>query len=411
MNVQGSLCCGHSKDHHADLPQVIIGLAVTSRACRCWSGPGRAIPSTPRCLPRSVTGFATGTSVRVITIVDRSFSSNANLDYLRRGGGQWIAGERMRDGSADAAEALARPGRYTTVDDHLKVKEVLLESTPGVRWIVCWNTAEAAKDKARRDDAITRLEIELERIAAARSRAEQALKKATVKKTVKRLEAELAGHARAECGVREHRTLRRYLRQLDSGRLTIDRAAIAAEAKLDGKHLLSTSDQHLSAVEVAVSYKNLLEAERGFRDVKSTLLLRPVFHRLEHRIRAHVLICWLALLLIRVAEQRTEQTWNRIAHEMDRQAQAPSPRRPAPSRTPLSPHPHSPPSTRPATPPHHPASPPQTTPDRHKHPCQPPQSRKAHGALPQTPPKPGLTSPNATYPESTTAEPGCTRVD
>ena len=77
----------------------------------------------------------------------------------------------------------------------------------------------------------------------------------------------------------------------------IDRAKIAAEAKLDGKYLLSTSDPHLTAEDVALGYKNLLEAERGFRDLKSTLELRPVFHRLEPRIRAHVLICWLALLL------------------------------------------------------------------------------------------------------------------
>ena len=52
--------------------------------------------------------------------------------------------------------------------------------------------------------------------------------------------------------------------------------------------------------------------------MKSTLGLRPVFHRLEPRIRAHVLICWLALLLTRVAEQRTQATWHRIAVEMDR---------------------------------------------------------------------------------------------
>ena len=312
---------GHSKDHRSDLPQVIIGLAVTKEGIpvRVWTWPGNTTDTAV--LPEVRDGMRDWNLGRVITIVDRGFSSNANLDYLHRGGGHWIAGERMRDGSADAAEALARPGRYTTVDDHLKVKEVLLESTPGVRWIVCWNTAEAAKDKARRDDAVARLETELDRIGAARARAEQVLKKATVKKTVKRLESELAGHARAECALREHRTLGRYLRQLTSGRLVIDRAAVNAEAKLDGKYLLSTSDQHLTAVEVAVSYKNLLEAERGFRDLKSTLLLRPVFHRLEHRIRAHVLICWLALLLIRIAEQRTETTWNRIAHEMDRQAQ------------------------------------------------------------------------------------------
>lgn len=312
---------GHSKDHRSDLPQVIIGLAVTKEGIpvRVWVWPGNTADTAV--LPEVRDGMRGWNLGRVITIVDRGFSSNANLDYLRRGGGTWIAGEKMRDGSADAAEALSRQGRYTTVDDHLKVKEVSLASTPGVRWIVCWNLAEAAKDAARRDDAITRLETELERIGAARSRAEEALKKATAKKTVKRLESELAGHARAECALREHRTLGRYLRQLPSGRLVIDRAAISAEAKLDGKYLLSTSDQHLTAAGVAVSYKNLLEAERGFRDMKTTLMLRPVFHRLEHRIRAHVLICWLALLLIRVAEQRTEHTWHRIAAEMDRQAQ------------------------------------------------------------------------------------------
>jgi len=52
--------------------------------------------------------------------------------------------------------------------------------------------------------------------------------------------------------------------------------------------------------------------------MKTTLELRPVFHRLEHRIRAHVLICWLALLLIRVAERQSGQTWRRVALELQR---------------------------------------------------------------------------------------------
>jgi len=103
-----------------------------------------------------------------------------------------------------------------------------------------------------------------------------------------------------------------------SGRLVLDRAKIAAEQRLDGKYLLSTSDPDLSAEDVALGYKNLLEAERGFRDLKSTLELRPVFHRIEPRIRAHVLLCWLALLLIRVAERRTGLTWRRIALELGR---------------------------------------------------------------------------------------------
>jgi hypothetical protein len=101
-----------------------------------------------------------------------------------------------------------------------------------------------------------------------------------------------------------------------TGRLVIDAKKIKAEERPDGKYLLSTSDPDLSAEDVALGYKNLLEAERGFRDMKSTLQLRPVFHRLEHRIRAHVVICWLELLLIRVAERQTGQTWRRIALEL-----------------------------------------------------------------------------------------------
>jgi len=52
--------------------------------------------------------------------------------------------------------------------------------------------------------------------------------------------------------------------------------------------------------------------------MKSTLDLRPVYHRIEPRIRAHVLLCWLALLLIRVAERRTGLTWRRIELELGR---------------------------------------------------------------------------------------------
>jgi hypothetical protein len=84
------------------------------------------------------------------------------------------------------------------------------------------------------------------------------------------------------------------------------------------EYLLSTSDPDLSPEDVALGDKNLLEAERGLRDLKSTLALRPVFHRLEPRIRAHVLLCWLALLLVRVAERRCDTTWHRIATELGR---------------------------------------------------------------------------------------------
>jgi hypothetical protein len=83
-------------------------------------------------------------------------------------------------------------------------------------------------------------------------------------------------------------TLGRWLRQTPGGRLVVDRAKVKAEARLDGNFLLSTSDPDLSTADVALGYKNLLGAERAFRDLKTVLELRPIWHRLEHRIRAHV---------------------------------------------------------------------------------------------------------------------------
>ena len=94
------------------------------------------------------------------------------------------------------------------------------------------------------------------------------------------------------------------------------RCPFAAEERLDGKYLLTTSDPALSAEDVALGYKQLLEAERSFRDLKGTLLLRPVFHRKDDRIRAHVLICFLALVLVRLAETRTGETWRTIRAEL-----------------------------------------------------------------------------------------------
>ncbi|HEY5183829.1 MAG TPA: inositol monophosphatase family protein [Actinomycetes bacterium] len=217
---------GHSKDHRPDLPQVVIGLAVTKEGIqvRVWCWPGNTADTAV--LPEVRDGMREAKLGRVVTVVDRGFSSDANLDYLRRGGGGWIAGEWMRERAGDAAQALSRQGRFTVVNDHLHVKEAKIASTPGIRWVICLNTAEAAKDKATRDEALARLGEELGRIAAARAKATAAKKTATSAKARARADAELAGHTRAECALRDHVTLGRWLRQTPTGRLAIDRARV-----------------------------------------------------------------------------------------------------------------------------------------------------------------------------------------
>lgn len=302
---------GHSKDHRPDLPQIVVGLAVTREGIpvRVWCWPGNTSDmSVIGQVKDDLRGWRLG---RVVTVARRGFSSDENLRYLTRAGGHWIAEERMRDGAPDVADALSRQGRYQTVRENLRVKEVRVgDGEAAKRFIICHNPAEAERQQQIRDQTITRLQAELDRIDAARAKGK------TARKAQKGKHA--ATHTKAECALRENPSLARYLRQTASGRLQIDRAKINAEAKLDGKYLLSTSDPDLSAEDVALGYKNLLEAERSFRDLKGVLELRPVFHRLEHRIRAHVLICWLALLLIRVTERQAGQSWRRISLELQR---------------------------------------------------------------------------------------------
>jgi hypothetical protein len=311
---------GHSKDHRRDLPQIVIGLAVTREGIpiRIWVWPGNtADQSVITQVKDDLRDWRLG---RVVTVTDSGFSAEANLAYLRRAGGHYITGIKMREGSKKAAEVLARQGRYQQVRDNLRVKEVRLDHDPDRRWIICHNPVEAMRDKARRDDQLAAIADELARIATARAAdARTAADKAGKQGRAQATAPSDAPHRKAECALRDHPSLGRWLKQHPTtGRLSIDRAKVATESRLDGKYLIATSDPDLSAEDVALGYKNLLEAERAFRTMKSTLDLRPIYHRLDERIRAHVLLCWLALLLIRVAERRTQMTWRRINTELGR---------------------------------------------------------------------------------------------
>jgi transposase len=294
---------GHSKDHRPDLPQVVIGLAVTREGIpvRVWVWPGNTNDQTVvEEVKSDLVGWRLG---RAIYVVDSGFSGQDNLRHLRSAGGHYIAGMKLRSGMAETEQALSRQGRYRTVRDNLRVKEVRVgDGDAAERFIVCHNPAEAERDRARREQRIKRIEAELERLKAQRERA--------------KTKTERDAHQRGECALRDHKTLSRYLRQTKTGRLVVDRDKTAAEERLDGKYLLTTSDPSLSAEDVALGYKQLLEAERSFRDLKGTLALRPVFHRKDERIQAHVLICFLALVIIRVAETRTDETWRTLRAEL-----------------------------------------------------------------------------------------------
>ena len=164
------------------------------------------------------------------------------------------------------------------------------------RFVVCHNPEAAARDQQVRANLVAYLESQID----------------GSDNWTKSRRDELAGKLRTTPA------LWRLVRRLADGRFRINKTAIVREAKLDGKWLLRTSDDTLTPTDLAVAYKQLLEVERGWRDMKGALGLRPVFHHREDRIRSHVQLCWLALLLIRVVENATGDTWRNVRHELDR---------------------------------------------------------------------------------------------
>ena len=288
---------GKSKDHRADLPQVVIGLAVTRDGIpiRVWTWPGNTNDSALiRQVKDELKEWKLG---RVVWVGDRGFSSAENRRYLQRAGGHYIIGEKIRDGSQEAQAALSRQGRYHRVVDNLEVKEVVLDDgTMRDRFVICRNPEVAARDKAVREQIVKQLEDEI--AGSDDLGADQ--------------RQQLVGRIRTKPG------LSRFLRVTSSGLLRVDRAKIAEQERLDGKFLLRTSDPTLSAEDVALGYKQLLQVERAWRDMKTTLDLRPIYHHLERRIRAHVILCWLSLLLIRIIENQTKDTWRNVRNELQR---------------------------------------------------------------------------------------------
>ena len=288
---------GHSKDSRDDLPQVVIAMAVTRTGIpiRTWCWPGNTADMTVMGQVRA--DLRDWKLTRVVWVTDRGFSWATNRRLLQRGGSHYIQAEKLR-GNTEGEAALAHPGCYRTVAGNLRIKEFKPRHEQGVmadRFIVCHNPKQADRDAVVRQRMV---ELLAEKINGSDALSQ-----------TKR--AELRGKISTMPG------LNRYLRVTPAGLLRPDTAAVKRETHLDGKWLLRCSDPLLTAEDIAAGYKQLLEVERGWRDMKTHLDLRPVHHREEERIRAHVLLCWLALLLIRIAENEIPtHTWRRIREEL-----------------------------------------------------------------------------------------------
>jgi hypothetical protein len=181
-------------------------------------------------------------------------TANADSPY------SYIFGCRMRRQKEVNEQVLARAGRYESLDDNLEVKEVFVENR---RYVVCRNPIEAKADQATREALL------------------------------EKLEQTLAEHGpKAVIG---NRGYARFLK-IAKDAVSINREAVQGDARLDGKFVLTTNTD-MPAGEVALTYKSLWRVERTFREQKSTLEVRPIYHHRDDTSIGHIVASFLALRL------------------------------------------------------------------------------------------------------------------
>jgi len=239
---------------------------------------------------------------RLVVVADRGLLSLDNIEELRR-----IA---LPDGQP-LEFILAVPGRrygeFTEILQALQAKAALArgEIIDEARWqdlrlVVAHNPVQAAEQTARRRQRIQELEARAAQLAGKLDGQD-----AGVKSRGRKL-SDGGATARFYHEVSESHLLRIVRVDLKSEQFvySIDEEALARAELMDGKLLLVTNVADLAPQEVVASYKALADIERGFKILKSEIEIAPVFHRLPDRIRAHAMLCFIALILYRVMRGR-----------------------------------------------------------------------------------------------------------
>lgn len=276
-----------------DAPQLVVGLAVTRDGfpVRHWVFPGNTVDvTTVAQVKQELKGWQLG---RCLFVGDAGMVSQANLQTLSRGGGKYLLAMPMKRGDEVTEAVLARPGRYRAVADNLQVKEVVVgDGERRRRYAVCFNPQQARRQRQHRERLLTELEAELASLADCSE-----------------------GHSKRACALRTSARYGRFLKETRRG-LAIDRKAVKELERFDGKFVVHSNDDTLTAEDMALGYKQQQRVEQAWQTMKSGLKMRPVYHWAPHRIRAHIAITVLSLLLERVIEHAGRDTWRNIRDDL-----------------------------------------------------------------------------------------------
>jgi len=270
---------GHSKDHRPDLNQMIVGVVLDREgnpvASEMWPGNAADVTSLFPVIQRIRSRFPID---KLCIVADRGMISGDTAAYLEKEKISYILGARMRKVKEVRQDVLSRAGRYREVypegrsskdPSPLKVKEVLVDDR---RYILCLNERQARKDAADRQSIIDALS-----------------------EKIKSNPKSLVGN----------KGYRKYL-SLDRDTVSLNQEKVEEEKRFDGKWVLKTNTA-LTAEQVALKYKELWQVEQVFRDMKSVLDTRPIFHQRDETIKGHVFCSFLALTLIKQLYRRLEK--------------------------------------------------------------------------------------------------------
>ena len=252
---------GYSKEKRFDLKQVIVGILMTKEGLpighEVYPGNTNDIKAFKEMTRAVKTRFKIR---RVIIVCDRGMVSEDNIQTLKLDGYEYVVGMRMRQLKEEDAKKILSIKDMASVTEGLKGKEVHFKDR---RLIVCFNEEESLKDKKKREEIIARLIVKLKT---------QGLKSLLI-----------------------HKEYSKYLR-IKADKPSLDEERVKSEELFDGKFVLETNT-NLNWKEAILVYKDLWRVEAGFRTLKSELEMGPVYHYTERRIRAHIFISFLALVL------------------------------------------------------------------------------------------------------------------
>ena len=270
---------GHSKDHRPDCNQMIVGVILDHSGhpvcCEMWPGNTADVRSLIPVIARIRSRFEIG---RFCIVSDRGMISEQTMAWLEKEKILYILGARMRRVREINEDVLSRAGRYREVypeggspkePSPLKVKEVTIEQR---RYIVCLNERQARKDAADR------------------------------RAILEALQEKIRSNPKSLVG---NKGYRKYL-SINRDSVSIDRKKILEEERFDGKWVLKTNTG-LGAQQVALKYKELWQVEQVFREMKSILETRPIYHQRDEAIRGHVFCSFLALVLRKELDRRLEK--------------------------------------------------------------------------------------------------------